>query len=61
MFGQYHLRPRVTFVKGRYMGYSMVSEHYHYVGWRTWDKDVKTPGQLVTQELYDNELAPDEN
>ena len=54
-------RPNVTPDNKRYMGYSMVTERYHYVEWRTWDNDAKRPGELVAQELYDNQADPDEN
>lgn len=61
VFSQYHQRPNVTPDNKRYMGYSMVTERYHYVEWRTWDNDAKRPGELVAQELYDNQADPDEN
>ena len=60
-FSQYHQRPKVTTDGKRYMGYSMVTERYHLVEWRTWDNDRKEAGKLVARELYDNRRDPREN
>jgi iduronate 2-sulfatase len=43
------------------MGYSMVTERYHFVEWRTWDNESKTAGELKARELYDNSSDPEEN
>ena len=43
------------------MGYSMVTERWHYVEWRAWDNESKTAGDLAAVELYDNAADPDEN
>jgi iduronate 2-sulfatase len=61
VFSQYHQKPRSTLDGNRYMGYSMVTERYHYVEWFTWDDDQKLTGELVGVELYDNESDPKEN
>ncbi len=61
VFSQYHRRPNVTPDKGRYMGFSMVTERYHYVEWRTWDNDKKLAGETAAVELYDNLTDPQEN
>jgi len=61
VFSQYHRRPKNTPDGKRYMGYSMVTERYHYVAWHYWDLDTKTAGELVGEELYDNQMDPDEN
>lgn len=61
VFSQYHRRPNVSPDGKRYMGFSMVTERFHYVEWRTWDNDNKTAGDLAAVELYDNAADPDEN
>jgi iduronate 2-sulfatase len=61
VFSQYHRRPNVSPDKQRYMGYSMVTERYHYVEWRHWDNDRKLAGEVAAVELYDNQADPDEN
>jgi len=60
-FSQYHQKPRSTLDGKRYMGYSMVTERYHYVEWFTWDNDRKLRGEMVGRELYDLESDPREN
>ncbi|MCJ7680845.1 MAG: sulfatase-like hydrolase/transferase [Candidatus Aminicenantes bacterium] len=60
-FSQYNQRPKNTLDGGRYMGYSMVTEQYHYVEWYTWDDDKKQSGDKVGVELYDNGSDPQEN
>lgn len=61
VFSQYHQRPHITPDKNRYMGYSMVTERYHYVEWRSWNNDSRQAGELAARELYDNQQDPDEN
>ncbi len=61
VFSQYHRRPNVSPDGQRYMGYSMVTERYHYVEWRHWDNDLKLAGEVAAVELYDNQADPDEN
>ncbi len=61
VFSQYHRRPNVTPDGGRYMGFSMVTERYHYVEWRTWDDEKKIAGDVAAVELYDNSTDPREN
>ena len=61
VFSQYHQKPRSTLDGKRYMGYSMVTERYHYVEWFTWDNEQKLTGDLVGMELYDLKVDPKEN
>ena len=61
VFTQFHRRPRVTPDGGRYMGYSMITETYHYVEWYTWDHQQKKAGTLEAVELYDLGSDPGEN
>jgi len=61
VFSQYERRPGITPDHGWYMGYSMVTERYHYVEWRDWDEKTKTAGRLAATELYDNSTDPQEN
>ena len=60
-FTQFHRRPRITPDGGRYMGYSMITETYHYVEWYTWDNQEKEAGTLEAVELYDLGSDPGEN
>lgn len=60
-FSQYHRSPRVSPDKKRYMGYSMVTERYHYVEWRVWDHVAGVSSDFVTAELYDLKLDSEEN
>lgn len=60
-FSQFHRSPRVTPDKKDYMGYSMVTERYHYVEWRTWDTLKGIAGDLIATELYDQQNDPSEN
>lgn len=61
VFSQYHQRPKVTPDGKRYMGYSMVTDKYHYVEWYFWDDENKIRKAYVARELYDNENDPEEN
>jgi arylsulfatase A-like enzyme len=61
-FSQFHRAPRITPDGGRYMGYSMVTENFHYVEWRTWDHVVgKSGDEVVAVEIYDLRTDPEEN
>ena len=60
-FSQYNQRPKNTLSGGRYMGYSMVTERYHYVEWYTWDEENQRTIEKVALELYDNLMDPQEN
>lgn len=60
-FSQFHRNPRVSPDKKRYMGYSMVTERYHYVEWRFWDSVAGVSGELAAIELYDQKNDPSEN
>jgi len=61
VFTQFHRRPRVSPDGGRYMGYSMITDKYHYVEWYTWDNQEKQAGELKGVELYDLVSDPAEN
>jgi iduronate 2-sulfatase len=61
VFSHYHQKPRSTLDGKRYMGYSMVTERYHYVEWFYWDDEKKLTGDQVGVELYDNQSDPAEN
>ena len=60
-FSQYVRRPKNSPDGKRYMGYSMVTEQYHYVEWYHWDHATKTAGERAAVELYDLQDDPDEN
>lgn len=60
-FSQFHRNPRVSPDGKRYMGYSMVTERYHYVEWRFWDNVAGVSSDLAAIELYDQQSDPDEN
>jgi len=61
VFTQFHRRPRITPDGGRYMGYSMITDAYHYVEWYAWDHQEKQAGTLEAVELYDLGSDPGEN
>lgn len=61
-FSQFHRAPRITPDGGRYMGYSMVTEKYHYVEWHSWDHVKGEAGnETIAVELYDLVTDPEEN
>lgn len=60
-FSQFQRRPRESLDGGNYMGYSMVTDKYHYVEWYGWDGDLKERLALQARELYDLEEDPQEN
>jgi len=60
-FSQFHRNPGVSPDKKRYMGYSMVTERYHYVEWRFWDNVAGISSDLAAIELYDQQSDPSEN
>jgi iduronate 2-sulfatase len=60
-FSQFHRNPRVSPDEKRYMGYSMVTERYHYVEWRFWDLVAEVSDELAAIELYDQYVDPMEN
>jgi hypothetical protein len=60
-FSRFHRYPRVTPDGKAYMGYSMVTDRYHYVEWRAWSDSEKTAGTLSAVELYDLQSDPSEN
>jgi arylsulfatase A-like enzyme len=61
-FSQFHRAPRITPDKGRYMGFSMVTDRYHYVEWRSWDHVKGIAGtKVLAVELYDLQEDPEEN
>jgi iduronate 2-sulfatase len=62
VFSQFHRNPRVTPDKKRYMGFSMVTDRYHYVEWKFWDHVQGIAGdEVLAVELYDLESDPNEN
>ena len=61
VFSQFHRRPKVTPDGGRYMGYSMTTNRYHLVEWKTWDHTKGIAGDVVDYELYDLLEDPNEN
>jgi len=61
VFSQFHRRPKVTPDGKRYMGYSILTEQYHYIEWYYWDNVKKEKETFVTSELYNRGIDPDEN
>ncbi len=61
VFSQYVRRPKNSPDRKRYMGYSMVTKHYHYVEWYHWDNNTKTARDFAAAELYDIRSDPEEN
>jgi len=59
-FSQFHRRPKVTPDGGRYMGYSINTNDYHYIEWYTWDYLSGERGDFVASELYDSVSDPNE-
>jgi iduronate 2-sulfatase len=51
-FTQFHRKPTETPDGKRYMGYSMITNNYHYIEWRYWDYEHKTAGSIAATELY---------
>ncbi len=43
------------------MGYAIRTDRFRYVEWYTWDKLLKTKGELLASELFDHESDPGEN
>ena len=60
-FSQFHRAPNITPDKKRFMGSSLVTDLYHYVEWRTWDRKKGVAGKLKATELYDLQTDPKEN
>jgi len=60
-FSQFHRRPRHSADHKRYMGYSMMTQDYHYVEWHYWDNNKHVPGKLTDVELFDRKADPQEN
>ncbi len=60
-FSQIHRAPNITPDGGRYMGFSMVTDKYHYVEWRHWNHIDGIAGGLVAVELYDQQSDPNED
>lgn len=62
VFSQFHRAPRITPDKGRYMGFSMVTDRYHFIQWRDWDHKAGIAGDEVKAvELYDHTSDRPEN
>lgn len=60
-FSQFHRNPRVSLDGKRYMGFSMVTETYHFIEWRTWNQVDGVAGDIAAVELYDQQSDPSEN
>lgn len=60
-FSQFQRRPRESLDGKNYMGYSMVTDKYHFVEWYGWDGNLKKRLELQARELYDLEQDPEEN
>lgn len=43
------------------MGYSIKTDQYRYIEWYSWNKELKTKGAFLDQELYNHFIDPDEN
>ncbi len=43
------------------MGYAIRTDRYRYVEWYSWNKEMKTQGELLASELFDHETDPEEN
>lgn len=57
---QFHRRPQHAADGGRYMGYSMVTEAYHFIEWYQWDDAKGKRGALMATELFDRVKDPTE-
>jgi iduronate 2-sulfatase len=60
-FSQFQRRPRESIDGKNYMGYSMITDKYHYVEWYAWDTQNKISLDLKATELYDMLIDPNEN
>lgn len=60
VFSQFHRRPKVSADGNRYMGYSIVTEAYHYIEWYEWDAETGTRGEYKDRELFDRKRDPNE-
>ena len=61
VFTQFHRKPNETPDGKRYMGYSMITNNYHYIEWRYWDYEHKTAGSIAATELYNLVSDEEEN
>ncbi|NJN41511.1 MAG: sulfatase, partial [Flammeovirgaceae bacterium] len=60
-FSQFQRRPRESIDGQNYMGYSMITDRYHYVEWYGWDQTNKEVLDFAATELYDLQNDPEEN
>ena len=58
VFSQFHRRPKVAHDGGRYMGYSVRTDRFHYIEWYIWDNKNHIPIDSVSAELYDHRVDP---
>ncbi len=57
-FSQFHRRPKITPDGGRYMGYSINTDKYHFIEWYEWDHLSGNRGEFVSSELFDSVSDP---
>jgi arylsulfatase A-like enzyme len=60
-FSQMHRIPKVSLDGKRYMGYSMMTENWHYIKWYYWNDGTKNREEWVANELYDMQNDSEEN
>jgi len=52
---------RTKTVEGEQMGYAIRTDRYRYVEWYNWIKEEKMAGNLLSNELFDHQIDPQEN
>ena len=52
---------RTKTVEGEQMGYTIRTDRYRYVEWYNWIKEDKMAGDLLSKELFDHQIDPQEN
>ena len=52
---------RTETVKGEQMGYAIRTDQYRYVEWYVWNREEKTAGAFICNELFDHSTDPQEN
>ncbi len=60
-FSQMHRIPKVSLDGKRYMGYSMMTENWHYIKWYYWNDETKNREEWVANELFDIRNDSEEN
>ncbi len=43
------------------MGYSIRTNQYRYVEWYSWNKEENKKGEILSNELFDHHVDPQEN